>query len=53
MSELLTIIGCLQDSAAQEIQRHIKGFLARKRIRPLLASRLESVVKRNDPGNPD
>jgi hypothetical protein len=33
-----------------EIQRHIKGFLTRKKIRPILLQRLTMVIKREDPG---
>ena len=40
-----------KDEAAMEIQRHIKGFLTRKKVRPMLLQRLTSVVERNDPGN--
>ncbi len=34
--------------AAVEIQRHIRGYFARKRIGPLLAKRLERAVKDGD-----
>ena len=40
-----------KDEAAIEIQRHIKGLLTRKKVRPMLLQRLAIAVERNAPGN--
>ena len=39
-----------RDEAAIEIQRHIKGFVTRKQVRPMLLQRLASVLERDNPG---
>ena len=39
------------DEASIEIQRHIKGYLARKHIKARLSHKIAKVCKRNDPGN--
>ena len=39
-----------KDEAALEIQRHIKGFLTRKKVRPMLLERLTTIVKKDNPG---
>ena len=41
-----------KDEAALEIQRHIKGYLTRIKIRPVLLERLANAVKTDNPGSP-